>query len=51
MNKTRQIPGREMPNERRRSERQPVGFYIQLLLEEESHRYFATDLSMQGLYM
>jgi hypothetical protein len=40
-----------MHQDRRRAERQPVGFYIQLLLAEEAHRYFATDLSAQGLYM
>jgi hypothetical protein len=41
----------EMHQERRRADRQPVGFYIQLFLDEEPHRYFATDLSMHGLYM
>jgi hypothetical protein len=40
-----------MHQERRLSERQPVGFYIQLFLDEEPHRYFATDLSPRGLYM
>ena len=40
-----------MHRERRRTERQPVGFYIQLFLDEEQHRYFATDLSTDGLYM
>jgi hypothetical protein len=41
----------DMHQERRHTERQPVGFYIQLFVDEEPHRYFATDLSAQGLYM
>lgn len=40
-----------MHQDRRRTDRQPVGFYIQLFLDEEQHRYFATDLSSHGLYM
>lgn len=40
-----------MHNERRRFERQPVGFYIHQLRDDQPHRYFATDLSLDGLYM
>jgi hypothetical protein len=40
-----------MHHERRHSERQPVGFYVEQFLDEELLRYFATDLSMRGLYL
>jgi hypothetical protein len=40
-----------MHHERRHGERQPVGFYIDQFLDEELLRYFATDLSMHGLYL
>jgi hypothetical protein len=40
-----------MHHERRHAERQPVGFYIDQFLDEQLLRYFATDLSMHGLYL
>lgn len=38
------------PN-RRRSERIPVGFYVEQIVGEDPHRCFTTDLSAIGLYM
>jgi hypothetical protein len=40
-----------MPNNRRRSERHPVGFYVDQFVNDEPYRCFTTDLSAIGLYM
>lgn len=37
--------------ERRRSERVPVGFYVQQLIDGEPHRCFATNISNTGIYV
>lgn len=39
-----------MSDERRRSERFPVGFYFHQIINEKLHRCFTTDLSAIGLY-
>lgn len=36
---------------RRQSQRLPVGFYIEQIIEDEPHRSFMSDLSAAGLYM
>lgn len=36
---------------RRRSERVPVGFYVDQIVDDDPHRCFTTDLSAIGLYM
>jgi PilZ domain len=40
-----------MSHNRRRSERHPVGFYVEQFVNDEAHRCFTTDLSYVGLYM
>jgi hypothetical protein len=40
-----------MTSNRRRSERIPVGFYVDQIVSEDPHRCFTTDLSAIGLYM
>ena len=40
-----------MTRNRRRSERLPVGFYVEQLVGDDAHRCFTTDLSAIGLYM
>jgi hypothetical protein len=40
-----------MTKNRRRSERHPVGFYVDQFVHDESYRCFTTDLSSIGLYM
>jgi hypothetical protein len=40
-----------MNQNRRRSERIPVGFYVAQLVNDDPHRCFTTDLSSIGLYM
>ena len=40
-----------MTANRRRSERVPVGFYVDQLVADDTHRCFTTDLSSIGLYM
>ena len=40
-----------MHHNRRRSERLPVGFYVEQIVGEAPHRCFTTDLSPVGLYM
>lgn len=40
-----------MTQNRRRSERLPVGFYVDQIVGEDPHRCFTTDLSAIGLYM
>jgi hypothetical protein len=40
-----------MNQNRRRSERLPVGFYVDQIVSEQPHRCFTTDLSAIGLYM
>ena len=40
-----------MAQNRRRSERLPVGFYVDQIVGEHPHRCFTTDLSSIGLYM
>lgn len=39
------------PSNRRHAQRLPVGFYIEQIIEDESHRSFLSDLSASGLYM
>jgi hypothetical protein len=39
-----------MKNERRLSQRLPVGFYVRQIIGDEPHRCFTTDLSAIGLY-
>jgi PilZ domain len=36
---------------RRRSERLPVGFYVEQIVGDDPHRCFTSDLSSIGLYM
>lgn len=36
---------------RRRSERYPVGFYVDQFVDDDPHRCFTTDLSAIGLYL
>ncbi|MDD9935382.1 MAG: PilZ domain-containing protein [Myxococcales bacterium] len=40
-----------MTTNRRRSERVPVGFYVDQIVGDAPHRCFTTDLSSIGLYM
>jgi hypothetical protein len=40
-----------MSQNRRRSERVPVGFYVEQIINDDPHRCFTTDLSAIGLYM
>ena len=40
-----------MNENRRRSERVPVGFYVEQIVGDDPHRCFTTDLSSVGLYM
>lgn len=40
-----------MPNNRRRSQRLPVGFYVEQIIDDAPHRCFTSDLSAVGLYM
>jgi hypothetical protein len=40
-----------MSRNRRRSERVPVGFYVDQIISDDPHRCFTTDLSAIGLYM
>ena len=40
-----------MSDNRRRSERVPVGFYVDQYINDEAQRCFTTDLSCIGLYM
>jgi hypothetical protein len=40
-----------MSRNRRRSERIPVGFYVNQIISDDPHRCFTTDLSTIGLYM
>jgi PilZ domain len=40
-----------MPVDRRRSERHPVGFYVDQFIDDQPLRCFTTDLSLVGLYM
>jgi len=40
-----------MSNNRRRSERLPVGFYVDQYVNDDPHRCFTTDLSSLGLYV
>ena len=40
-----------MNQNRRRSERLPVGFYVDQIVGEHPHRCFTTDMSAIGLYM
>jgi hypothetical protein len=40
-----------MTHNRRRSERVPVGFYVEQIISDDPHRCFTTDLSPIGLYM
>lgn len=40
-----------MSRNRRRSERIPVGFYVNQIISDDPHRCFTTDLSSIGLYM
>ena len=40
-----------MSNNRRRSERHPVGFYVEQFVNDEPYRCFTTDLSAIGPYM
>jgi hypothetical protein len=40
-----------MTQNRRRSARLPVGFYVDQIIGEDPHRCFTTDLSAIGLYM
>jgi len=40
-----------MSSNRRRSERIPVGFYVDQIICDDAHRCFTTDLSAIGLYM
>ena len=40
-----------MTRNRRRSERLPVGFYVDQIIGDDPHRCFTTDLSAIGLYM
>jgi hypothetical protein len=40
-----------MPCNRRRSERIPVGFYVDQIISDDPHRCFTTDLSAIGLFM
>ncbi len=40
-----------MSYNRRRSERIPVGFYVDQIISDDPHRCFTTDLSAIGLYM
>lgn len=36
---------------RRRSQRHPVGFYVEQIVDDAPHRCFTSDLSPVGLYM
>jgi len=40
-----------MSQNRRRSQRLPVGFYVEQIIDEAPHRCFTSDLSAVGLYM
>jgi hypothetical protein len=40
-----------MSTNRRRSERLPVGFYVDQYVNDDPHRCFTTDLSALGLYV
>ena len=40
-----------MSDNRRRSERHPVGFYVDQFVNDQTHRCFTTDLSAVGMYM
>jgi hypothetical protein len=40
-----------MASNRRRSERLPVGFYVEQLVDDAPHRCFTSDLSALGMYM
>lgn len=40
-----------MTHNRRRSQRLPVGFYVEQVVDDAPHRSFTTDLSAIGLYM
>jgi hypothetical protein len=37
--------------ERRIAERVPLGIYVQQIIDGESHRCFATNISMSGIYV
>lgn len=39
------------PDERRGEPRVPVGVYLRQVVDGETHRCFASDLSVSGLYM
>jgi hypothetical protein len=36
---------------RRRSQRHPVGFYVEQIIDDAAHRCFTSNLSLVGLYM
>jgi hypothetical protein len=40
-----------MGNNRRRSERMPVGFYVDQIVGDDTHRCFTTDLSALGIFV
>jgi hypothetical protein len=40
-----------MTRNRRRSERLPVGFYVDQIISDDPHRCFTTDLSAIGMFM
>jgi len=40
-----------MTRNRRRSDRIPVGFYVDQIISDDPHRCFTTDLSAIGLFM
>lgn len=40
-----------MGQNRRRSERIPVGFYVEQIVDDDPHRCFTTDLSSFGIYV
>ena len=40
-----------LSHERRRSERTPVGFYVQQYIDGEPHRCFARHMSSKGIYL
>jgi hypothetical protein len=40
-----------MANNRRRSERTPVGFYVDQIVGDDTHRCFTTDLSALGIFL
>jgi hypothetical protein len=40
-----------MTSNRRRSERHPVGFYVEQLIDDAPHRCFTSDLSSIGMFV